>query len=94
MVLTGCFVLPGDRAFLATVIGGVTSTNLTPASGCQDHTTSPSAFVPLSSLRQNKTGIFLQIDLDRFLLICRRAKTNTVIRSPDGANESAQSAAR
>jgi len=28
----------------ATVIGGVTSANLTPASGCQDHTTSPSAW--------------------------------------------------
>src|SRR6202011_5991648 len=29
--------------FLATVIGEINSTNLTPASGCQDHTTSPSA---------------------------------------------------
>jgi hypothetical protein len=30
--------------FLATVAGGVASTDLTPASGCQDHTSSPSAF--------------------------------------------------
>jgi hypothetical protein len=29
--------------FLATVAGGVASTDLTPASGCQDHTSSPSA---------------------------------------------------
>jgi hypothetical protein len=29
--------------FLATVISGVASTDLTPASGCQDHTSSPSA---------------------------------------------------
>jgi hypothetical protein len=35
--------LPGEPGFLATVIGGITSANLTPASGCQDHTTSPSA---------------------------------------------------
>jgi hypothetical protein len=27
----------------ATVIGEIASANLTPASGCQDHTTSPSA---------------------------------------------------
>jgi len=30
----------------ATVISGDVSANLTPASGCQDHTTSPSASVP------------------------------------------------
>ncbi|HKC00417.1 MAG TPA: hypothetical protein VKD23_16660 [Terriglobales bacterium] len=30
----------------ATVISGIASTNLTPASGCQDHTTSPSALMP------------------------------------------------
>jgi hypothetical protein len=35
--------LPGEPGFLATVIGGVASANLTPASGCQDHMTSPSA---------------------------------------------------
>jgi hypothetical protein len=29
--------------FLATVVSGVASTDLTPASGCQDHTSSPSA---------------------------------------------------
>ena len=29
--------------FLATVAGGVASPDLTPASGCQDHTSSPSA---------------------------------------------------
>ena len=38
--------LPGEPGFLATVAGGIASTDLTPASGCQDHTTSPSASVP------------------------------------------------
>src|SRR5260370_27454743 len=42
MVLTVSFVLPGDR-LVDTVAGGVASACLTPASGCQDHTTSPSA---------------------------------------------------
>jgi hypothetical protein len=41
--------LPGDRAFLVTVISGVASANLTPASRRQDHTTSPSASVPFVS---------------------------------------------
>jgi hypothetical protein len=75
-----------------------TSANLTPASGCQDHTTSPSASVPFvngtsasiashpafvttakrpsverdgdgytSDLGQTRSGIFLQMGLDRFL---------------------------
>ena len=35
--------LPGDRAFLPPSLGGIASANLTPASGRQDHTTSPSA---------------------------------------------------
>jgi hypothetical protein len=35
--------LPGDRALLSPSPGGVTPRNLTPASGRQDHTTSPSA---------------------------------------------------
>src|SRR5258708_39638224 len=35
--------LPGEPGFLATVASGIASTDLTPASGCQDHTTSPSA---------------------------------------------------
>jgi hypothetical protein len=34
---------PRRPGFFATVARGVTSANLTPASGCQDHTTSPSA---------------------------------------------------
>src|SRR5450631_2136239 len=34
--------LPGDRAFLPPSLAD-RSTSLTPASGCQDHTTSPSA---------------------------------------------------
>jgi hypothetical protein len=35
--------LPGDRALLPPSLAAQSSANLTPASGCQDHTTSPSA---------------------------------------------------
>jgi hypothetical protein len=42
MVLTVSFALPGDRAFLPPS-PAEKSANLTPASGRQDHTTSPSA---------------------------------------------------
>jgi hypothetical protein len=38
--------LPGAPGVLATVASGITSANLTPASGCQDHTFSPSASTP------------------------------------------------
>src|ERR1700736_6387973 len=37
---------PRRPGFLATVACGLASANLTPASGCQDHTTSPSASAP------------------------------------------------
>jgi hypothetical protein len=37
---------PRRPGFFATVAGGIASTDLTPASGRQDHTTSPSASVP------------------------------------------------
>jgi hypothetical protein len=47
MVLTVSFaLLCPEPGFLATVIGGMNSASLTPASGRQDHTTSPSASVP------------------------------------------------
>src|SRR6202011_56895 len=39
---TAYIALPGDRAFLPPS-PALPSANLTPASGCQDHTTSPSA---------------------------------------------------
>jgi hypothetical protein len=38
--------LPGDRACLPPSLSGMTSANLTPASGRQDHTSLPSASVP------------------------------------------------
>ena len=41
--------LLGDRAFFVTVVSGVASANLTPASGRQDHTTSPSALASFVS---------------------------------------------
>jgi hypothetical protein len=48
MVLTVSFVLSPVIGFLATVIRVMRSiiANLTPASGRQDHTTSPSALAP------------------------------------------------
>src|ERR1700732_4826025 len=43
-VVYGLFrALPGDRALLPPSPAELSSANLTPASGCQDHTTSPSA---------------------------------------------------
>jgi hypothetical protein len=41
--------LPGEPSTFATVVSGIASTNLTPASGRQDHTTSPYASVALVS---------------------------------------------
>src|SRR6202043_4116601 len=38
--------LPGDRALLPPSPAELSSATLAPASGCQDHTTSPSASVP------------------------------------------------
>ena len=46
MVLTVSFVLSPVTDLFATVVGGVVSANLTPASGRQDHTTLPSASAP------------------------------------------------
>src|SRR6202048_67191 len=48
--------LPGEPGFLATVAGGIASTDLTPASGCQDHTTSPSASVPFVNCTSASTA--------------------------------------
>ncbi len=49
--------LPGDRAFLPpSSLRSLLLRNLTPASGRQDHTTSPSAFARSSSARQASTA--------------------------------------
>jgi hypothetical protein len=47
MVLTAASCSPRRPGSFATVAGGIASANLTPASGCQDHTTLPSALVSL-----------------------------------------------
>src|ERR1700740_1674030 len=54
---TAYTVLSPVIGFLATVAGGVASTDLTPASGCQDHTSSPSASSTLvrSTIRVHRT---------------------------------------
>jgi hypothetical protein len=49
MVLTVSFVLSPVIGFLVTVIGGVASADLTPASRRQDHTTSPQEGALVSS---------------------------------------------
>jgi hypothetical protein len=46
--------LPGDRAFLPPSLAKMTSTNLIPASGHQDHATSPSAS---SAVRQERQRV-------------------------------------
>jgi|SRR5215212_4576490 hypothetical protein len=56
MVLTGSFVISSVTGLFATVAGGVASTNLTPASGRQDHTTSPSASAPFVSRAGTSTA--------------------------------------
>jgi hypothetical protein len=43
MVYSLLRALPGEPGLFATVISGISSTDLIPASGRQDHTTSPSA---------------------------------------------------
>jgi hypothetical protein len=81
--------LPGEPGFLATVASGIASTDLTPASGCQDHTTSPSARQrprlwhrlrpphPASNVRDDReTPLERKRDRIAILLICpgRQAK--------------------
>ena len=56
MVLTVSFVLSPVTGFFATVASGVSSANLTPASGRQDHTTSPSASAPFVSRAATSTA--------------------------------------
>jgi len=46
--------LPGEPGFLATLTGEIAFTDLTPASGRQDHTTSPSASAPLVRAHQSR----------------------------------------
>src|SRR5580692_7622254 len=49
MVLRLIRDLPGVPGLLATVLGGLSSANLMPASGHQDHATSPNAWTALVS---------------------------------------------
>jgi hypothetical protein len=68
--------------FLATVAGGIASTGLTPASGCQDHTALPSASAPFvkgatastasrSNVRDDReTPLCVGRDAEQYSLIC------------------------
>jgi len=62
--------LPGEPGFLATVAGGIASTDLTPASGCQDHTSSPSAWALFvnSATRVHRISFRVRDDRDTPLL--------------------------
>jgi hypothetical protein len=61
--------LPGDRACLPPSLAGINPANLTPASGRQDHTTSPSAVKRASSLRAK--GVH-RIPRSAFVTIAKR----------------------
>ena len=56
MVLTVSFVLSPVTGLFATVASGVASADLTPASGRQDHTTSPSVSAPFVSRAGTSTA--------------------------------------
>jgi hypothetical protein len=67
--LTSCS--PRRSGLFVTVIGGITSANLTPASRRQDHTTSPSAF---RAVRQERIGVHripARVRDDRDTPLCR-----------------------
>src|SRR3981189_243315 len=57
--------LPGEPGFLATVTSRIVPRRLTPASGRQDHTTSPSARVTLVSRNSRVHRIPPQVRDDR-----------------------------
>jgi hypothetical protein len=65
MVLTAYFVLSPATGFFATVAGGITSADLTPASGRQDHTSLPSAPAPLVSRHRASTASRANVRDDR-----------------------------
>jgi len=58
MVLTVSFVFSPETGFVASVAGAMSSivTDLTPASGCQDCTTSPSALTRSSAAPKTSTA--------------------------------------
>jgi hypothetical protein len=62
--------LPGDRALLPPSLSGMTSANLTPASGCQDHTSSPSASAPFVKSASASTASRSNVRDDRETPLC------------------------
>ena len=70
MVLTVSFVLFPATGFLATVTGAVFCADLTPASGRQNHTTSPSACARPRQKRQSVHRIPPHVRDDRETPLC------------------------
>jgi hypothetical protein len=68
MVLTVSFALSLVTGLVVTIVGGIVSANLTPASGRQDHTTSPSAFC---AVRQKRISVH-RIPHPAFVTIAKR----------------------
>ena len=56
--------LPGDR-LVDTVASGVASADLTPAPGCQDHTTSPSTSAPFVRVLKRPPHLAAHVRDDR-----------------------------
>jgi len=87
MVLRFPSCSPRRSGSFATVTGGIASTDLTPASRCQDHTTSPSASAsPVSRAKAStasrpdvrdvrETPLCVGRDIDGYILICSFGKS-------------------
>ena len=75
--------LPGDRAFLPPSLAD-RSTSLTPASGRQDHTTSPSAPVPFVKDTSASTASHRAFRDDRERPSCRVRRARPTSDLPDG----------
>ena len=70
MVLTVSSVISPVTGLFATVLGGITPAKLTPASGRQDHTTSPSAETPFVKSAAASTASRHNVRDDRETPLC------------------------
>jgi hypothetical protein len=79
--------LPGDPAFLPPSLTRKIPANLTPASGRQDHTTSPSALVPFVSSTISVHRIPPHVDDVRNAPLLGRDGASRRFDLPDGESE-------
>jgi hypothetical protein len=73
---TAYIALSPVTGFLATVVGGILPANLTPASGRQNHTTSPSAFALFVKSASASTASHRAFRDDRERPSCRAGRGN------------------